>query len=744
MPFTPSLQEAPPQLLLVDDDPLCRTLTAAALEAQGFAVSCCDNGLAALRSAAQQRPDLVLLDALMPGLDGFQTCELLRSSHGLEDLPVLMLTVLDDDAAIEQAYRAGATDFFVKSNHWTLLAGRLRHLLRSARTQVALQRSQSRLARAQQLARMGSFEWLRLPRLGPAFQLSTEALQVLGLQPQSRRDFIGLLRLFGAAQRHVLMRQLRSAWSMRSPLQLDLTLGSEVPRTIHLEAEPQFDALGRLSGYSGIVQDVSERRQAEARIRQLNNYDPLTRLPNRHQLQLRAERALDAARQGLHPMGVLMVDLDRFKNINDHLGYQAGDALLVAVAERLRSCIQHVNTMPAPRGSPQHHRLLEGLFRLGSDEFVVLLPDLQDVAQAEDTAQRLLQSLREPFNLGGRDCFVTASVGTALYPRDGNSLGELLRNADLALNAAKAQGRNVSAMYAPHLRSGDWRERLELDNALHKAVERDELLLHYQPKIDVRRAECHGLVGMEALMRWQHGQRMVPPDEFIPLAEDSGLIVPLSEWALRQAARQARRWLQQFGFEGSIAVNLPTRMFERTDLVELIHSCAREADVPHRMLQLEITETGLMKDLQSVIPALYRLNEIGVQVAIDDFGTGYSSLAYLTTLPIAEVKIDRSFVRGLGSTPQSTAVAGTIVTLGRSLNLRVVAEGVENLTQMQILHTLGCHQMQGFLFSQPQAAPELEPWLAQCTQGAQISWLAGAAQGPSASPLPQFVQSSLE
>jgi EAL domain-containing protein (putative c-di-GMP-specific phosphodiesterase class I) len=330
--------------------------------------------------------------------------------------------------------------------------------------------------------------------------------------------------------------------------------------------------------------------------------------------------------------------------------------------------------------------------------------------------------MREPIFVGGQECFVTASVGIAMFPRDGGSVADLMRNSDVAMYSVKNAGRNDSAIYSPML-AGRGREKLELESALHKAIERNELVLHYQPKIDVRSAR---MVGAEALMRWQRGTSLVPPGDFIPLAEETGLIVPLSEWALKEAARQAKIWQVNFGFADSIAVNLPARLFERSDLVEHIHQCVSTYGVPHRAIQLEITESGLMKDLQNVIPSLHRLTEIGVEISIDDFGTGYSSLAYLTTLPISELKIDRSFVRDLGITPQSSAVVTAIIALARSLGLRVIAEGVENLRQMEVLHRLGCGVMQGFLFSRPIPPDELERWLQNTVLPRKAPWIVQA------------------
>lgn len=727
LPPGQALHDLPPRprVLLVDDDEVNLLLTGAALRERGFEVTEAASGSEALSLLSARTPDVVVLDALMPELDGFETCSLLRATPGFESLPVLMLTGLDDEASINRAYQAGATDFFVKSPQWSLLDGRLRYLLRSSRTRLELERSKAKLARAQDLARMGSFEWWR--ETTASFAISAEGLRVFGRGPQDRLDFIGVMRMVPADDRHVFLRLLRDVFAHTSVLVTDLplTLPDGRQRVVHIEAEPEFSEQGAVCGYTGILQDVTDRRQAEDRIRQLAHFDALTGLPNRRQLIYRVERAIESARRGGHEVGLLLIDLDRFKVINDTLGHAAGDELLVEVGRRLRGCVRHSDQIlegVIDGLGNRSHRGLEAVGRLGGDEFVALLPEVADERDAERVAQRVLDAMREPIFVGGQECFVTASVGIALYPRDGQTMADLLRNSDVAMYAVKSQGRNASAVYSPQL-AGHGKQKLELESALHKALERNEIVLHYQPKIDVRAAR---MVGAEALMRWQRGNTLVPPADFIPLAEETGLIVPLSEWALKEAARQAKLWSLQFGFSDSIAVNLPSRLFERTDLVEHIHQCVSAYGVPHRSIQLEITENNLMKDLQNVIPSLHRLNEVGVEISIDDFGTGYSSLAYLTTLPISEVKVDRTFVRDLGITPQSSAVVTAIIALARALGLRVIAEGVETLRQMEVLHRLGCSLMQGFLFSKPLPADELERWIAQTVLPRKAPWITQA------------------
>jgi len=697
-----------PRILLVDDDEVNLLLTAAALREHGFTVTEATGGRAALGLLADWSPDVMVLDAVMPGMDGFRTCEALRDLPGFELMPVLMLTGLDDDASIERAFDAGATDFFVKSNHWSLLAGRLRYLLRTSHIQMELLRSRAKLTRAQDLARMGSFDW----RLGRGLTLEPEALRVIGHGQRGPMSMAEVTRLLIPGARRLMVPLLREVVRHSTVLDSDVTirLPDGRDRILHVEAEPEFDDQGSLCGYTGILQDVTDRRLIEDKIRHLANFDALTGLPNRRQLIWRAERAMEQARRMGYSCALLLIDLDRFKNINDTLGYGQGDELLVEISRRLRTCVHHcdqIADMSIDTAVLRSHRSLEAVGRLGGDEFVALLPEVEGEVQAVQVAQHILEVMREPVVLGGREYFVTASVGVAVFPRDGVSVVDLLRNADVAMYAAKAGGRNALQVYRPHF-AGKGRERLELESALHKAIERNELVLHYQPKVRVCTST---VVAVEALMRWQRDGALVQPGEFIPLAEETGLIVPMSEWAIGEVARQIAVWRDGFDIELSVAVNLPSRAFERSDLVDLVRTAAERHGLAPRALELEITETGLMQNLERVIPDLHRLTQIGVEIAIDDFGTGYSSLAYLTQLPISELKIDRSFVKDLGVKSQSAAVVTAVIALARSMGLKVVAEGVETALQREVLLHLGCDEMQGNLFACAMAPDELIRWL---------------------------------
>jgi PAS domain S-box-containing protein len=708
-PFDDDTAVEQPRVLLVDDDEVNLLLTSIALRERGFSIVEAPSGEEALQRISDWLPDVVVLDAVMPGLDGFQTCAELRNMPGYESIPVLMLTGLDDDASITRAYEVGATDFFVKCNQWSLLAGRLRYLLRASRTRHELERSKAKLARAQDLARMGSFDWRKE---GGGLAFSLEGLRVFGMGPQDHPGLREIIRMMPHEDQAAFRRILRDVLDHGTVLcnDIQVTLQDGRLRVLHVEAEPEFNELANLIGYTGIVQDVTDRRMAEDKIKHLANFDTLTGLPNRRQIFWRSERAIEHAKRNNHRVALLQIGLDRFKVINENLGHHAGDELLIEVSRRLRNCVRHSEQV-MEGGLDLHghrsHRTLEAVGRLGADEFVVLLPEVGDEDEAMHTAHKILDSLREPMMAGGQECFITASVGVSCFPGHGLTVADLLRHADVAMDLAKSHGRNSSMLYDPQVASKG-RVRLDLDTALHKALERNELVLYYQPKIDVRTSQ---MVGAEALMRWMRDGKLIPPGDFIPLAEATGLINDMSLWAITEAARQARVWQDKFGFDSSIAVNLPSRLFERPDLVDTIEQILKAEGVAPRAIELEITETGLMKDLQGVVPSLHKLNQLGIEISIDDFGTGYSSLAYLTSLPISELKIDRSFVRDLGTTPQSSAVVSAIIALARALGLRVIAEGVEQVSQMEVLYNLGCQICQGFLFARPMPPKDIDEWL---------------------------------
>ena len=702
--LSPNAAQARPgdreRVLLVDDDPVVPLVTGAFLEQAGFEVASVESGQLALERLAIEDFDVVVVDALMPGIDGFTLCRMLREQPRHQHLPVLMLTGLEDDVSISRAYESGATDFLIKSAHSRLLIGRLQHILRAAQTRRELEVSQLSLARAQRLARMGSCHWTFHPGHDAELHLSTEGRLVLGLSRRDNPSVREVLRLIHPEDRLGLLRLVMESARQGQPLKADvgITTRSGQRRIIHLDAEPEAVPAGQPLQFTGVIQDFTDRRSSEDRVRQLADFDTLTGLPNRRQILVRAERALEASRQRGHLMALLLIDLDRFKIINDTLGHSVGDELLVEVSLRLRECVRHVdqiNEGALQSTNARSHRQLEAIGRLGGDEFIAVLPEIASLHDARRVAQRILDSLRKPFMLVGQECFVTASVGLSLYPGDGDSVVELMRNADLAMYAVKATGRNGAVVYDPQL-SARALARLELESALHKALEQSELVMVYQPTVDTRRSRVDAA---EALMRWRRDGKLVPPQDFIPAAEDTGLIVPMTEWALRSVADQIALWRRHHGIDLSVSVNMPTRMLRRASLIDLVRTISEEAGIRPSQLRLEITETTLMEDAELVLDVLNGLRGLGVDISIDDFGTGYSSLVHFTRHPVGELKIDRAFVSGLGTDARSDAVVAAVIAMAHALDLKVIAEGVETTAQRLALERRGCHHMQGYLFA---------------------------------------------
>ncbi|MFH1872204.1 MAG: EAL domain-containing protein [Pseudomonadota bacterium] len=442
------------------------------------------------------------------------------------------------------------------------------------------------------------------------------------------------------------------------------------------------NAAGVLTHYIGSFFDISERKDAEAHIQFMAHHDALTQLPNRTLLDDRIRQAIVTSRRKESRTAILMLDLDRFKLINDTLGHDVGDRLLEAVARRLKESLRDTETVA----------------RLGGDEFIILVPDIESIERVSILAQKILAVVAEPHVIGEHELHITPSIGISIYPDDGTDAPTLLRSADTAMYHAKSVGRNNFQFFTSSM-NYVVQERMTIEKDLRRALENGEFLLYYQPQVNCRTG---AVMGMEALIRWQHPRRgLMSPDKFIPVAEETGLIVPIGEWVLHEACRQARLWHDQGQTGLRMGINLSARQFQQPDLFRQISSALEQSGLDKSSLELEITEGMLMEDPETAAELLRTLSGLGIRLAIDDFGTGYSSLAYLKRFPLHRLKIDKSFVRDISSDPNDAAIVSAVVGLADSLGMEVIAEGVESVDQFHYLETHGCGEVQGYLFSRP-------------------------------------------
>jgi diguanylate cyclase (GGDEF)-like protein/PAS domain S-box-containing protein len=453
-----------------------------------------------------------------------------------------------------------------------------------------------------------------------------------------------------------------------------------------LHIAPVLTDDGQVTHYVGVLNDITDTRRYQEQLEHQATHDALTGLPNRGLLMDRLHQAILHARRYESTVTVVFVNLDRFKNVNDALGHDAGDRLLQAAARRLQACVRATDTVA----------------RLGSDEFILVLAHQVAKEAIPVELQRVLDTVSSPLELDGKELYVTASLGASIYPQDGQEAETLLQHADTAMGRAKKLGRNTFQCYDAEM-NHRLNERLALLASLRHALARDEFVLHYQPRLVLATGQ---IVGVEALIRWQHPELgLVPPNDFIPLAEESGLIEPIGAWVLETACQQARAWIDAGLPPMHMAVNISARQFRRRDLAQLVRTVLQETGLPAALLELELTESLLM-EMEEAELSVRALKALGVQVAIDDFGTGYSSLSYLRRFHVDRLKIDRSFVREMATRPDDAAIAKTIIALGHTLKMKVVAEGVETAEQASLLHAERCDEVQGFYYSRPVPAED--------------------------------------
>ena len=686
------------RILLVDDEEANRDMLSRRLQRSGFLVDGAPDGESALERIRKGNVDLVLLDSMMPGLTGVDVLRLLRAVHTAEQLPVIMVTALNDSSKIVEALNLGANDYVTKPVDFPVALARIRSQLARKAAEKALRQSEERYALAARGSNFGLWDW---DLISHRVYYSDRWKAILGYAPDEISD---------AEEEWFSRVHPDDAVNWRRALEHHWALASSDA------LESEFRMLHRLGSYRWVRCRGAVVRDAEAKpvrmagsladITDAKVYDSLTGLANRLLFQEHLEQALCTyKRDPSSQFAVLFLDLDRFKLINDSLGHAAGDQLLVAAAERLN---RHVRIAHSPsRANPR-----DLVARLGGDEFAILLTGLVDLDEAQTIASRIRDQFIEPFELSGRSVSCTASIGIAPGNPSYQTVAEIVRDADTAMYNAKAMGRSRYEVFNEEMRVR-LLQRMEIESDLRQAIQRDEIAVHYQAKV---RLADEKICGFEALARWTHPKYgSIPPSEFIPIAEDMGAIQDLGMSVLRQACNQMRRWHLEYPTIPplEISVNLSPLQFRQIDLVDQIMRVVKSSGIPPSTLQLEITESVLMDNRPEVLAMLTRLKEQGIGLKIDDFGTGYSNLSRLTNLPFDSLKIDRSFVVQLSGEQPNLDLIDSIVSLARALGMDVCAEGVERLDQASALRTIGCGFAQGFYFSRPVTPDEAERLIAQ-------------------------------
>ncbi len=796
-------------VLVIDDDEAARLMTNITLEQAGFQVMEAADCASARARFAERKPDIVLLDVLLPDGDGFSLCrELLQDPKG-RDLPIAMVTGLGDIESIHLAYESGATDFITKPVSWGSLPYRLQFILRAKKAfhDVSVSEGKTRallagipdmimrIDRDGQVIDMqvGSYthemdQWVSYDEISGEGHLPAPVYRILA--PQIRRVFAGRgeqLVEFEWSPSNAVVRTWEARIMLREQQEIVMVI-RDITQRKHQEAElrlwakvfegsneaimildaqfrivlvnktyekmmgfaahevlgvdaaqvgasqhprgffrnliavlnergawlgelsnqrkngevfPSWFSISRVLGGDGLIEnyiaiftDISERKKSRERLDFLAHHDSLTELPNRTLLNDRLEMAINTAKRREEKVGLLFIDLDRFKNINDSLGHAAGDQILRQTAKRLKNVIRNDDTVA----------------RLGGDEFVVLLPRVQDERSLAEVAIKVREELLKPYSVEEMPLHLSPSIGIAVYPDDGDSPSELIKNADAAMYLAKEKGRNNYQFYTPLLNSRTL-DRLKLEYDLRMAMELEQLELHYQPQVD---AHNQRLYGAEALIRWRHPERgLIPPNDFIPLAEEIGLIIPIGNWVIAQAARQLTLWEQAGLAPVVVSVNISALQFHQPGFLEEVQTIMLAAGAAPHSLELELTESMLMSDMDASIQVLQRFRDLGYRIAIDDFGTGFSCLNYLRRLPVNILKIDQSFVRDMQSDEASLAIVSYIIRLAQSLGMDTIAEGVETEHELSLLLNEGCKLVQGYHFSKALPPAQFDVWLTQ-------------------------------
>lgn len=699
------------KILVVDDDPVVLKSLKDLLTIRGFNPDTAIGGQEAICQLSQNNYDLVLLDLHMPYVNGHDV--MAHINNNKIGTSVIIVSGETSFEAAKDACTQGVYDFLRKPYATDELIITINNALKEKHLQKNNNFIQKQLSESERLHRYivnTSPDIIYILDQDGHFTFINERIEsLLGF---SKEEIIGkhysfLVHQDDIEQAKYVFNERRIGKRAAKNIELRLKCKDDsnsryfTNRTLAIELcamgmyHQSTEQLNNYTGTYGVARDVTDRKTAEETINFQAYHDLLTKLPNRALLQDRLNLAINQAKRDKETLALMFLDLDRFKNINDSLGHMIGDELLQQVSIRLKECIRAGDT----------------LARFGGDEFTLMLPKLHNGREdASKLADKIINTLKQPFVIDGHELYVSASIGIALYPQDGINMESLVKHADVAMYHVKGQGKNGYQFYSNEM-NVPYIENLSLDTGIHRALDNDEFSLVYQPQINLRSGE---IVGVEALLRWQHPEHgMVAPAEFIPFAEESGLIVDIGKWVVRNACAELSRWRKAGLPEIRMSINISARQLMEDNIVNTVISAIKDYHIPGKCLELEITENSIMNEMDSVIRKLIELSKHGITIAIDDFGTGYSSLSYLHKLPIHTLKIDRTFLKEDHINKNDNAIINTIVAMAKSLNLNVVAEGVESQAQMDYLREIECNEAQGFLFGKPLPAEIVSQLLSQ-------------------------------
>jgi len=699
------MPETAATLLIIDDELHVQKLLRLVLNKEGYRTLAARSGAQALAMIDKNPPDLILLDVMMPGMDGYEVARRLKANKMTANIPIIMLTALDDHSARVQGLEAGAEEFLSKPVETGELCLRVRNLLRlkafgdylKSRSLIIEEQLQQRtidLERFRSAMDASDASIFLISRTTmELIEFNRTACTVMGYTPEE------LLRLSPAElsdasipELEVLYDQIIAGNGPSEPVEGRIRCkdGSHVPVEIYRQAYKT----GNDWIIVGIVRDITHRKEADQRLLKMAHYDTLTGLPNRNLFYTTLQMGLTQAAISGWQLAVVTVDLDDFKMVNETWGHLIGDQMLVELSQRLGNCLNVSDT----------------LGRMDGDEFALILMVRDGQAGTQQMIERISDVLQSPYRLSGHETSMTASMGIALYPDDGDNAHTLTQYANTAMNRAKQVGRNTYRFYTAQM-NADALARVEMESALRQAVQDQAFQLVYQPKFRLSDGQ---VCGLEALLRWPRvGLPHVSPAVFVPMLESMGLISRVGRWVITTVCEQISLWHRTGHPQLQVAVNVSGQQIIQGDLIGDISLALKDSGIEARWLELELTESSLMDNTAHTIASLQRLRTLGVKISIDDFGTGYSSLAYLRRFPIDKLKIDIAFVREVTSNPQDAAITRTIIELAHSLNLQVIAEGVETKEQWALLKEQGCDHGQGYLFSKPLALAELETLLAK-------------------------------